>query len=40
LLYEEGMSYKEIAVAMEFNEVKSARKLIYRSLGALKFLLQ
>lgn len=36
LLYEEGMSYKEIAIAMDFNEVKSARKLIYRALISLK----
>ncbi len=40
LLYEEGMSYKEISVAMEFSEVKSARKIIYRALATLKELLQ
>jgi RNA polymerase sigma factor (sigma-70 family) len=39
LLYEEGMSYKEISVAMELNEVKSARKVIYRALATLKSLL-
>lgn len=39
LLYEEGMSYKEITVAMELNEVKSARKVIYRALTTLKSLL-
>ncbi|MBD3630021.1 RNA polymerase sigma factor [Cyclobacterium sp.] len=36
LLYEEGMSYKEIADIMEFSEVKSARKIIYRGLATLK----
>ena len=40
LLYEEGMSYKEIAETMEFNEVKSARKIIYRALAALKEILK
>ncbi|ERM81076.1 hypothetical protein P872_20910 [Rhodonellum psychrophilum GCM71 = DSM 17998] len=40
LLYEEGLTYKEIAVAMDFNEVKSARKVIYRALSMLKALLQ
>jgi RNA polymerase sigma factor (sigma-70 family) len=39
LLYEEGMSYKEITVAMELNEVKSARKVIYRALSTLKSIL-
>jgi RNA polymerase sigma-70 factor (ECF subfamily) len=39
LLYEEGMSYKEISVAMEFSEVKSARKIIYRALSSLKCIL-
>ncbi|WP_373520444.1 RNA polymerase sigma factor [Aquiflexum sp.] len=39
LLYEEGMTYKEISVAMELNEVKSARKIIYRALATLKTLL-
>lgn len=33
LLYEEGMSYKEIAEVMELNEVKSARKIIYRAMA-------
>jgi RNA polymerase sigma-70 factor (ECF subfamily) len=40
LLYEEGMSYKEIADIMEFNEVKSARKIIYRGLATLKGILK
>jgi RNA polymerase sigma factor (sigma-70 family) len=40
LLYEEGMSYKEIAEVMELNEVKSARKIIYRALDSLKELLK
>lgn len=40
LLYEEGMSYKEISVAMDLNEVKSARKVVYRALTTLKSLLQ
>lgn len=40
LLYEEGMSYKEIAEVMEFNEVKSARKIIYRALASLKVLIK
>ena len=39
LLYEEGMTYKEISVAMDLNEVKSARKVIYRALTSLKSLL-
>ncbi|UCS91732.1 sigma-70 family RNA polymerase sigma factor [Echinicola marina] len=36
LLYEEEMSYSEIAEVMGFNEVKSARKLVYRALASLK----
>ncbi|MEX2594494.1 MAG: sigma-70 family RNA polymerase sigma factor [Anditalea sp.] len=40
LLYEEGMSYREIAEVMELNEVKSARKIIYRALASLKTLLK
>jgi RNA polymerase sigma factor (sigma-70 family) len=40
LLYEEGMSYKEIAEVLEFNEVKSARKLVYRAIESLKQLLK
>lgn len=40
LLYEEGMSYKEIAEVMELNEVKSARKIIYRAMTSLKDLLK
>ena len=39
LLYEEGMSYKEIAEVMELNEVKSARKIVYRALTSLKVLI-
>lgn len=39
LLYEEGMSYKEISVAMEFSEVKTARKLVYRALSSLRGIL-
>lgn len=40
LLYEEGMSYKEVAEVMELNEVKSARKIIYRALASLRVLLK
>lgn len=40
LLYEEGMSYKEIADTMEFSDVKSARKIIYRALATLKCILK
>jgi RNA polymerase sigma-70 factor (ECF subfamily) len=40
LLYEEGMSYKEIAEVMDLKEVKSARKIIYRALSSLKSLLK
>ena len=40
LLYVEGMSYKEISEAMDFNEVKSARKVVYRALSTLKSMLQ
>jgi len=40
LLYEEGMSYKEIAEVMDLSEVKSARKIIYRALDTLKILLK
>lgn len=36
LFYEEEMSYKEIAEIMNFSEVKTARKLIYRALASLK----
>lgn len=36
LLYEDGLSYKDIAEVMEFSEVKSARKLIYRALDVLR----
>lgn len=40
LLYEEGMSYREIAETMEFSEVKSARKIVYRALATLKCILK
>lgn len=40
LLYEEGMSYREIAQVLEFSEVKSARKLIYRAIDTLKLVLK
>ena len=40
LLYEEGMSYNEIAEVMELNEVKSARKIVYRALASLKVLIR
>lgn len=40
LLYEEGMNYKEIAEVMDLNEVKSARKIIYRALDSLRNLLK
>ena len=40
LLYEEGMGYKEISEVMELNEVKSARKIIYRALASLRILLK
>lgn len=36
LLYEEGLSYSQIAEILEFSEVKTARKLIYRALSNLK----
>ncbi|GEO21654.1 RNA polymerase sigma factor [Cyclobacterium qasimii] len=40
LLYEEGMNFKEITEVMEFSEVKSARKIIYRALASLKVLIK
>jgi len=40
LLYKEGMTYTEISIAMDFSEVKSARKVIYRALATMKTLLQ
>ncbi|MFD2035704.1 RNA polymerase sigma factor [Belliella marina] len=40
LLYKEGMSYKEIADILEFSEVKSARKLIYRALESIKNIIE
>ena len=36
LLYEEGMSYKQVAETMEFSDVKSARKIVYRAMAMLK----
>ena len=39
LYFFEGLSYKEIADIMEFSQVKSARKLLYRSLDSLNDLL-
>ena len=38
--YYEGMSYKEIADIMDLQKVKSARKLIYRSIDTLRKDLQ
>jgi RNA polymerase sigma factor (sigma-70 family) len=40
LLYEEGMSYREIAEVLELNQVKTARKLVYRAIESLKQLLK
>ncbi|MDO6440406.1 sigma-70 family RNA polymerase sigma factor [Cyclobacterium sp. 1_MG-2023] len=40
LLIEEGMNYKEIAEVMEFSDVRSARKIIYRALDTLKVLIR
>jgi len=40
LFYEDELSYKEIAELMNFSEVKSARKLIYRALSALKEIIK
>lgn len=34
--YYEGMSYQEVAEIMDFKQVKSARKLIYRAIDALR----
>lgn len=36
LLYQEELSYKEIADIMNFNEVKTARTLVYRAMEKLK----
>ncbi|WP_192085450.1 RNA polymerase sigma factor [Algoriphagus sp. Y33] len=36
LLYQEELSYKEIAEIMNFNEVKTARTLVYRAMEKLK----
>ena len=40
LLYEDGMNFKEISEVMEFSEVKSARKIIYRALASLKLIIK
>lgn len=40
LFYEEELSYKEIAKLMNFSEVKTARKLIYRALAKLKEIIK
>ncbi|GAA0879248.1 sigma-70 family RNA polymerase sigma factor [Algoriphagus jejuensis] len=40
LFYEDGLSYKEISALMDFSEVKTARKLIYRALASLKELIK
>ena len=40
LLYEEGLSYSQIAEILDFSEVKTARKLIYRAISNLKKMLQ
>ncbi|WP_339864462.1 sigma-70 family RNA polymerase sigma factor [uncultured Algoriphagus sp.] len=40
LFYEDELSYKEIASIMNFSEVKSARKLIYRALASLKEIIK
>ncbi|MDR7130298.1 RNA polymerase sigma-70 factor (ECF subfamily) [Algoriphagus sp. 4150] len=40
LYFFEGLSYAEIADVMEFSQVKSARKLLYRSLDGLSTLLE
>jgi RNA polymerase sigma-70 factor (ECF subfamily) len=40
LLYEEGMSYREIAEVLEFSQVKTARKFVYRAIESLKQLLK
>lgn len=39
LYFFEGLSYKEIADIMDFSQVKSARKLLYRALDSLHDLL-
>jgi RNA polymerase sigma-70 factor (ECF subfamily) len=36
MLYQEELSYKEIAEIMEFKEVKTARTLVYRAMDKLK----
>ena len=36
MLYQEELSYKEIAEVMNFSEVKTARTLVYRAMEKLK----
>ena len=40
LFYEDGLSYKEISALMDFSEVKTARKLVYRAIASLRDLLK
>lgn len=40
LLYQEGLSYKQIAEVFDFNEVKTARKLVYRALNSMRNILK
>jgi len=40
LFYVEELSYKEIADIMNFSEVKTARKIVYRALASLKELIK
>ncbi|WP_057940238.1 RNA polymerase sigma factor [Algoriphagus resistens] len=40
LFYVEELSYKEIANIMNFSEVKTARKIVYRALATLKELIK
>lgn len=40
LFYEDGLSYKEISALMDFSEVKTARKLVYRAIAGLKELIK
>ncbi len=40
LFYEDGLSYREISALMDFSEVKTARKLIYRAIASLKELIK
>ncbi len=40
MLYQEELSYKEIAEIMDFSEVKTARTLVYRAISSLKKLFE